>query len=75
MTKTEAVEAFKNDLPVIYDGIEYKCISAIIYRRGGPNGIYAQLELLDRNRRDVIIADPRRVMVWEADDVGGRRGG
>lgn len=32
MTRTEAKQAFRKNTPVICDGIEYVCISAIIYR-------------------------------------------
>ena len=72
MTKTEVRETFKQGCPVIYDGIEYLCISAIIYRRGGPGGMYTRLELMDRNRRAVVIVDPERVTVKEADDGAGK---
>ena len=70
--QAEVRETFKRGLPVIYDGIEYLYISAIIYRRGGPGGMYTQLELMDRNRRDVVIASPERVTMKEGDDGTGK---
>lgn len=65
MTKMEARDAFKQGCPVIHSGIEYLYISAIIYRRGGPEGFFMQVELLDRSKKAVVIADPRRVKAKE----------
>ena len=64
MNKKDAIETFKAGSSVIYNGIEYPYISAIIYRRG-LCGIYARLELMDRNGRDVVIVDPKRVTEME----------
>lgn len=61
MTRTEAREAFKAGIPVTLDGIEYLCISAVIYRRGRKGGFYMSVELLDRNRRAIVVARPERV--------------
>jgi len=64
MTRLEAREACKKGCPVIHNGIEYLYISAITYRRG-PNGFYMQAELLDRNKKDVVIVNPAKVAVKE----------
>jgi len=64
MTKIEASKAFNQGREVIYDGIDYQYISAVIYRknpRQGKAGIRMQLELMDRTSRAVVIADPERV--------------
>lgn len=72
MTRTEARDACKKGCPVVYNGIEYLYISAIIYRRGGPDGFRMQAELLDHNRNAVVVVDPARVRLKEADDGAGK---
>lgn len=57
MTNTELKEAMMAEEPVVCNGIEYKCISAIIYRKNG-NGITVQAELLDKTMHSVSIASP-----------------
>ena len=65
MTRTEARNACKKGCPVVYNGIEYLYISAIIYRRGGPDGFRMLAELLDHNRNTVVVVDPARVRLKE----------
>ena len=72
MTRTEARDAFKKGCPVIHNGIEYLYISAIIYRHGGPDGFRMLVELLDHNRNAVVVVDPARVRLKEANDGAGK---
>ena len=46
---------------VIHNGIAYKCVSAIIYRRG-EKGIRVTAELLDKNGPYVVIANAEKIM-------------
>lgn len=68
MTNTELKEAMMAGEPVIYGDIEYKCISAIIYRKNGSE-IYIQAELADKKTHSVTIADATRVR-----RIGGQEG-
>lgn len=56
MTGEEARHALFRKTPVIYNGIEYLCITAIIYKCDENNELYVSAELLDKNKRSVIIA-------------------
>jgi hypothetical protein len=59
----ELKEAMMAEEPVIYNDIEYKCISAIIYRKNiNGSGIYIQAELADKKTHSVTIADASRVL-------------
>lgn len=60
MTSDEAKQAFFNDDPVESQGITYRCISALIYRRKDGKTVLS-LELQDKNRNSVTIADCERV--------------
>jgi hypothetical protein len=55
MTGEELKEALMNKYPVCSNGIEYKCVNAIIYRNKDGK-ILVSAELLDRNERSVTIA-------------------
>ncbi len=62
MTREELKRAFNEQCPVIHNGIEYKQISALIYRRNpGGRGLIVQAELLDRTGHSVTIAPPDRI--------------
>lgn len=61
MTEKETIAAFRGGGPVEYSGIRYINISALIYRRG-PDGVYMQAELLDKNKNSVTIARPDRII-------------
>ncbi len=60
MTTDEIKEAFKKQIPVVSRDITYSYISALIYRiRDGK--IVLTVELMDKNRNSVTIADCERV--------------
>ena len=56
MTNSEAKEALINRTPVIYNGIEYLYISAIIYRYDDNRNLVISAELADKCKRSVTIA-------------------
>lgn len=56
MTNEEGKIALFNRTPVIFNGIEYLYISKIIYSVGENNNLLISAELLDKNKRSVIIA-------------------
>jgi hypothetical protein len=60
MNKDEIKAAFLEGVPVVHRGIEYVCISALIYRRSGGK-LLAQVELHDKCNHSVTIAQPERV--------------
>lgn len=62
MTNAELKDAMMAEEPVICGGIEYKCISALIYRKSeSGSGVRVQAELLDKSKNSVSIADPKWV--------------
>lgn len=60
MTIDELKEAFRAGTPVVFGDITYKCVSALIYRRGGK-GCVIQAELQDKNDNSVTIVEPSRI--------------
>ena len=65
MDNTELKAALLNELPVILthaDGHEgeYKCVSAVIYRKRGRR-VKVSAEIQDRNGRSVVICDPAKL--------------
>lgn len=60
MTKSEAKAAFLAQQPITHNGIEYRCISGLIYRLQGGKTVL-KLELEDKCLHSVTIADPERV--------------
>ena len=54
MTGEEIKDALLKGYPVSAGGIEYKCVSAIIYRKQSGR-ITVSGELLDKNRNSVTI--------------------
>lgn len=62
MTNAEAKETLKNRTPVIYNNIEYLYISAIIYRYDKNHNLVISVELTDKNKRSVIIAQLKDVI-------------
>lgn len=60
MTSDEAKQAFFSGDPVESQGITHRCISALIYRRKDGKTVLS-LELQDKNRNSVTIADCERV--------------
>ena len=68
MEMVNAVEAFQNEVPVSYNGITFKKISAIIFRKH-KGKITQQLELLDKTGHCAVIADASRVQnILQKDD-------
>lgn len=65
MTNDELKEALVSGRPVIHGDIEYKCISAVIYRRRPSGQIYLEAELRDRRANSVSICDPAKVKFKE----------
>lgn len=61
MTYEEAKKAFDCQEPVLYKGVEFRHINAIIFRRRGSDRI-VQLELQDIDTRSVTVADMGKVM-------------
>ncbi len=61
MTNNEAKIALQNRTPVVFNGIEYLYISAIIYRYDKNNNLVISAELTDKNKRSVIIAQLKDV--------------
>lgn len=61
MTYEEAKKAFDRRDPVLLDGIEYRHINAIIFRRRAAEKIM-QLELQDIDARSVTVADMGKVI-------------
>lgn len=62
MTNEEAKTALLHRTPVIYNGIEYLCLSAIIYRYDKNDKLLISAELTDKNKRSVIIAQLKDVI-------------
>ena len=60
MDMSELKEDFSRGTPVIYDGITYDCITAIILRRVGWKKVI-QAELADRHGNSVTIAQPDKI--------------
>ena len=72
MTTAEIRQAIDDRVPVIFEGKEYPCINALIYRmiRDPYTGRYhtvVQVEIADKSRpsESAFIADPRKVSVKE----------
>ena len=63
MTNEEAKEAFFKGVAVKSQGIHYKCISAIIYRKDKDNKLIVSAELLDNSGNSITIARTRDIEV------------
>lgn len=61
MTVDELKEAWRTRAPVKHRDIEYRRITALIYRRDDKNEPFLQVELLGQNNNSVVIAAPREV--------------
>lgn len=64
MTNSEAKEALFHRTPVMYNGIKYTYISAIIYRNAN-NTLLISAELVDKSKRSVTIAKIKDVSVYD----------
>ena len=56
MTSDEAKVALRDRTPVVCGGIEYKYISAIIYRYNDKGQFLISAELLDKRKNSVTVA-------------------
>ena len=64
MSHDERKAAFNAESPVVFNGIRYKRISALIYRKNPIGaGMVIQAELLDQNYNAVLIVSPERIEV------------
>lgn len=75
MNSLQAKLALLKEWPVIYQGITYKCISAIIYRKNknkrAKKKIQWSLELTDKTAaHSVTIVSPERVHLPDGYDIG-----
>lgn len=62
MTHEEVKAAFKAESPVMFNGVRYRRVSALIYRKNPTGaGMIMQAELLDQNYRSVLIVSPERI--------------
>lgn len=60
MTPAELKQAMIDEIPVTHNGIKYKRVTGIIYRKRG-NAAIIQAELLDENGHSLTYAAPKRV--------------
>ena len=66
MNSKELKSALMDGSPVLHGGIEYSCVSAIIYRV--KNGeIVVSAELLDKNKNCVVIAPMGKIQEVQGD--------
>lgn len=68
METSELKTALLNGWAVIYRApgsgdteLEYKRVSAVIYRADGMGGIRVTVEIEDKNGRSVVIVDPAKI--------------
>lgn len=61
MTNEELREALFSGCPVQHGDVIYKCVSAIIYRKGKRGKLNVSAELMDRNCNSVSIVEPERI--------------
>lgn len=56
MTHAEIKAAFMDEYPVMFNGVRYRRVSALIYRKNPMGtGLVMQAELLDQNYRAVVM--------------------
>lgn len=65
MTNEEIKTLLLSEQPVECDGIIYRCIHGVIYRKNQRRGLSMLVELQDMNRNSVTIASPKRVNLVE----------
>lgn len=61
MNHDELSAALMERVPVIYDGMEYDRIGAIIYRNDESGRLIIQAELKDVNGNSVTIVNPKKL--------------
>ena len=74
MTNDQLKEALFSEKPVEYNGIRYKRISALIYRKNEKGGLRVQVELEDMKAHSVTIAEPSRANEIKNDTTEGNDG-
>lgn len=74
MTSEEIKTALLNGHAVLFRApnsggteLEYKRVSAVIYRADGMGGIRVTAELEDRNSRSAVIAEPEKIRYKDAE--------
>lgn len=67
MTSEEAKECLYSHKEVVCNGIEYECITAIIYRIGDRGNIIVSAELRDKSKNSVTIAQLKDVQEKETE--------
>lgn len=65
MTNEEAKKAFMEQVPVVWQGIEYVKITAIIYRLDKYGKVMVLGEMLDRCLHSVVTADVKNIELKE----------
>ena len=68
MTVDELKEAWRIRAPVKCRDIEYRRITALIYRRDDNKREFLQVELVGKNSNSVVIAAPREVHPLQGGD-------
>ena len=62
MTNAEAKQAFYDGKPIIYKGVRYDEVKALIYRKDREkNWMYLSVELYERRSNCVVVALPKNV--------------
>lgn len=72
MTADEAKQSLFSKSPVMYNGIRYAKMTAIIYRVGENNNLIVSAELLDKSQNSVtyaLIKDVKAVSEGVKNDV------
>lgn len=67
MTIEEIREAFLQETPVTFGGIDYEKVSALIYRKEGGK-VVVSAEMLDKCKNSVTIASPLRITKTEVNN-------
>lgn len=70
MTGEEAKAALKSKCPVMYNGIEYQYIDAIIYRVDQYRRIVAYVEMFDKCGHSLMVAPMKDVENVQEKDNG-----
>lgn len=74
MTNDQLKEVLFSKKPVECNGITYRRISALIYRKNEKGGLRVQVELEDMKAHSVTIAEPSRVNEIKNDMTEGNDG-
>lgn len=71
MNYEELKTAFAIEKPVTYDGVVYKCVSAIIWRKDKTGKRVVRAELQDQKVNSVTIATPDRIEYFDGEIKNG----